>query len=230
MTSVLQALVIAVQAAFVALALFTLTDWVRHRDRQRLWLVVALVSLSALVVLTPAAALVGLPVQLVTDLALVLFVLSGYALLMFRTSLIPLGRRLAAAITVWTVMAAARRLPSGMSEFRNISSAYPESTNRTRARSVTSCTGRPTSAAAGVSTTRADRDTRATTSHSRWRSRWRTQSVSVNRASATKAAWTAMTRACRTEVIRRSLLHRRHFNDIRGSPLGRRARTAAIDR
>ena len=68
MTSVLQALDIAVQAAFVALALFTLTDWVRHGDRQRLWLVVALVSLSALVVLTPAAALVGLPVQLVTEI------------------------------------------------------------------------------------------------------------------------------------------------------------------
>src|SRR6266567_2885692 len=106
MTSVLQALDIAVQAAFVALALFTLTDWVRHRDRQRLWLVVALVSLSALVVLTPAAALVGLPVQLVTDLALVLFVLSGYALLMFRNSLIPLGMRLTAAITAWTALVA----------------------------------------------------------------------------------------------------------------------------
>ena len=115
MTSVLQALDIAVQAAFVALALFTLTDWVRHRDRQRLWLVVALVSLSALVVLTPAAALVGLPVQLVTDLALVLFVLSGYALLMFRNSLIPLGRRLAAAITVWTVLVAIIGVAAGLS-------------------------------------------------------------------------------------------------------------------
>ncbi len=106
MTSVLQALDIAVQAAFVALALFTLADWVRHRDRQRLWLVVALVSLSALAVLTPAAALIGLPAPLVTDLALVLFVLSGYALLMFRNSLIPLGRRLAAAITVWSALVA----------------------------------------------------------------------------------------------------------------------------
>ena len=106
MTSVLQALNIAVQAAFVALALFTLTDWIRHRDRQRLWLVVALVSLSALAVLTPAAALIGVAVQVDTDLALVLFVLSGYALLMFRNSLIPLGRRLAAAITAWTALVA----------------------------------------------------------------------------------------------------------------------------
>src|SRR5437879_9436424 len=106
MTWVLRALDIAVQAAFVALALFTLTDWLRHRDRQRVWLVVALLSLSALVVLTPAAAVIGLPGQLVTDLALVLFVLSGYALLMFRSSLIPLGVPLAAAITVWTVLVA----------------------------------------------------------------------------------------------------------------------------
>src|SRR5690348_13726737 len=106
MTAVVQALDIAVQAAFVALALFTLTDWIRHRDPQRVWLVVALVSLSALVVLTPAAALAGLSGQLVTDLALLLFVLSGYALLMFRNSLIPLGRRLTAAITTWTVLVA----------------------------------------------------------------------------------------------------------------------------
>jgi len=106
MASVLQVLDIAVQAAFVALALFTLTDWIRHRDRLRVWLVVALVSLSALVVLTPVAALVGVPEQLVTDLALVLFALSGYALLMFRNSLIPLGTRLTAAITAWTALVA----------------------------------------------------------------------------------------------------------------------------
>src|SRR6266571_6157502 len=106
MTPVLQALDIAVQAAFVGLALFTLTDWLRHRDRQRVWLVVALLSLSALVVLTPAAAVIGLTGQLVTDLALVLFVLSGYALLMFRNSLIPLGERPTAAITAWTALVA----------------------------------------------------------------------------------------------------------------------------
>ena len=115
MTSVLQALNIAVQAAFVALALFTLTDWIRHRDRQRLWLVVALVSLSALAVLTPAAALIGIAVQIDTDLALVLFVLSGYALLMFRNSMIPLGRRLTAAITVWTLLVAIIGVAAGLS-------------------------------------------------------------------------------------------------------------------
>jgi signal transduction histidine kinase len=115
MTSVLQVLDIAVQAAFVALALFTLTDWLRHRDRLRVWLVVALVSLSGLVVLTPVAVVIGLPGQLVTDLALVLFVLSGYALLMFRSSLIPLGRRLTAAITTWTALVAIIGLTANLS-------------------------------------------------------------------------------------------------------------------
>ena len=100
MTSVLRALDIAVQVAFVALALFTLTDWIRHRDRLRAWLVLALVSLSALGVLAPAAAAIGLSGRLVTDASIVLFVVSGYALLMFRDSLIPLGTRIRTAISV----------------------------------------------------------------------------------------------------------------------------------
>lgn len=107
MTSVLRALDMAVQVAFVALAVFTLADWIRHRDRLRLWLVVALVSLSGLAVLAPAAASVGLSGQVEMDAALTLFVLSGYALLMFRDSLLPLGVRLRAAITVWVVVVAA---------------------------------------------------------------------------------------------------------------------------
>ena len=107
MTSVLRALDIAVQVAFVALALFTLTDWIRHRDPRRAWLVVALVSLSGLSVLAPAAAAIGLSGRVVTDASIVLFVLSGYALLMFRDSLISLGTRLRNAITAATVIVAA---------------------------------------------------------------------------------------------------------------------------
>ena len=99
MTSVLHVLDVAVQVAFLALALFTLTDWVRHRDRHRVWLVVALVSLSGLVFLAPVSAAIGLNGAVVSDLGIVLFILSGYALLMFRDSLIPLGRRLRIAIT-----------------------------------------------------------------------------------------------------------------------------------
>ena len=100
MTSVLRALDVAVQVAFVALALFTLADWIRHRDRLRVWLVVALVSLSGLVFLTPVATAIGLNASVVVDAAILLFILSGYALLMFRDSLIPLGRRVRIAITL----------------------------------------------------------------------------------------------------------------------------------
>lgn len=100
MTSVLRALDVAVQVAFLALALFTLTDWIRHRDRLRVWLVVALVSLSGLAFLTPLATAVGLKGEVVIDGAILLFILSGYALLMFRDSLIPLGKRLRIAISL----------------------------------------------------------------------------------------------------------------------------------
>lgn len=99
MTSVQHALDIAVQIAFVALALLTLADWIRHRDRQRVWLVVALVSLSGLAVVAPVAAAIGLKGELVVDGSILLFIVSGYALLMFRDSLIPLGIRVRAAVT-----------------------------------------------------------------------------------------------------------------------------------
>lgn len=116
MTSVLRVLDVAVQVAFLALALFTLADWIRHRDRQRVWLVIALVSLSGLVFLTPLAAAFGLSGEPVIDAAILLFILSGYALLMFRDSLIPLGKRLrvaiSAAIAVVAVLGVAADLSS----------------------------------------------------------------------------------------------------------------------
>ena len=99
MTSVQHALDIAVQVAFVALALFTLADWIRQRDRQRAWLVLALLSLSGLAVVAPVTAALGLKGRVVVDGSILLFIVSGYALLMFRDSLIPLGTRVRAAIT-----------------------------------------------------------------------------------------------------------------------------------
>src|ERR1700741_808405 len=99
MTSVQHALDIAVQLAFVALALFTLADWIRRRDRQRAWLVGALVSLSGLAVGAPVAPAIGLKGRVVGAGSLLLFIVSGFALLMFRDSLIPLGARVRASIT-----------------------------------------------------------------------------------------------------------------------------------
>jgi signal transduction histidine kinase len=91
MAAVLDALDLAVQVAFVLLALGTLADWLRHRDRQRTFLVLALVFLTLLVLVGPIAAPLNLPAQVVTDVSLVIFLLSGYFLLLFRDSLIPLG-------------------------------------------------------------------------------------------------------------------------------------------
>src|SRR4029077_11728883 len=42
MATVLRDLTVAIQLAFFLLAVGTLTDWVRHRDRQRTYLVLAL--------------------------------------------------------------------------------------------------------------------------------------------------------------------------------------------
>jgi len=42
---------IAIQIAFFLLAVGTLTDWIRHRDRQRTYLVLALLCLTLLVLI-----------------------------------------------------------------------------------------------------------------------------------------------------------------------------------
>ena len=99
MASVSQDLSVAVQAAFVLLALGTLFDWLRHRDRRRSFLVLALITLSALTLLGPISKAVNLPPSVETDLGIVIFLASGYFLLLFRDSLVPLGRRTRAAIT-----------------------------------------------------------------------------------------------------------------------------------
>jgi len=106
MASVSQSLSFAVQAAFILLALATLLDWIRHRDRQRLFLVLALVTLSALALLGPFARAVHLPSLLATDLGIVVLLLSGYFLLLFRDALVPLGTRPRAVITAAVALVA----------------------------------------------------------------------------------------------------------------------------
>src|SRR5229473_3981193 len=116
MAAVLDALDLAVQVAFVLLALGTLADWLRHRDRQRTFLVLALVFLTLLVLVGPISAPLNLPAQVVTDVSLVIFLLSGYFLLLFRDSLIPLGASarwiLTAGIAVVAVGGILAGLPS----------------------------------------------------------------------------------------------------------------------
>ena len=112
MNSALQGLTVANQVAFGLLALGTLADWLRHRDRQRMYLVLALLSLALLVIVGPLTSPVGISARLVLDVSLVMFVLAALFLLLFRDSIIPLDRAarwaavVAAAIVVAVSLAA----------------------------------------------------------------------------------------------------------------------------
>jgi signal transduction histidine kinase len=111
-TDLLLILQIAIEAAFVLLTLAAVVDWLRHRDSRRGHLALAFGSLTALILMAPAVGRAGPLNQALTDVALLVFLLSGYALLMFRASFIPFrpavlrGVRIAiAAVAVLAVVA-----------------------------------------------------------------------------------------------------------------------------
>lgn len=91
MANILVGLQLATEAAFVLLTIASIIGWGRHRDTRDGHLAIAFGSLTALILLAASAGHAGAYNQLLTDLTVVVFLLSGYALLMFRDSLIPLG-------------------------------------------------------------------------------------------------------------------------------------------
>jgi signal transduction histidine kinase len=105
----------ATEAAFLLLTLAAVIDWTHHRDNRSGHLAVAFGSLTALIVISPAVGQAGALDPLLTDIALVTFLLSGYALLMFRDALIPLGaakRWVTVGIVVVALLAFAVQFPS----------------------------------------------------------------------------------------------------------------------
>ena len=116
MADLLLGLQLAIEAAFVLLALAALIDWMRNRDTRRGHLAVAFGSLTALIVLSPALDQAGPFNQLSTDVAVVFLLLSGYALLMFRASFIPLAattlRAVRIAILAVAALAIVAQLPA----------------------------------------------------------------------------------------------------------------------
>jgi signal transduction histidine kinase len=103
---VLAVLPLAIEVAFVLLSVAILADWLSHRERRRGYLALAFGSLTLLVLIAPSLSDSGPYGRLLIDLAILLFLLSGWALLMFRDSFIPLGtstRRFVAVVIVLVV-------------------------------------------------------------------------------------------------------------------------------
>ncbi|MDQ6722311.1 MAG: HAMP domain-containing histidine kinase [Candidatus Dormibacteraeota bacterium] len=116
MADLLRVLQAAIVAAFVLLALAALIDWIRHRNTRRGYLALALGSLAVLILIAPTLGQAGALNQLATDVAVVVFLLSGYALLMFRDSFIPLSaatrRTVTIALLAVAALAIVARLPA----------------------------------------------------------------------------------------------------------------------
>jgi signal transduction histidine kinase len=101
----LQIVQAVVSLSFLALGVFTVVDWLRHRERSRAYLALALGTLGLTSVAGQVNALTGFRLPLIGELTLVLFMVSGYSLLLFRDSFIPLSRRLRIGALVLTVLA-----------------------------------------------------------------------------------------------------------------------------
>lgn len=107
---------LVIELAFALLAIRTFVSWVQHPDWRHGNLAIALGSLAILILLSPLITGSGLLSQVLTDVAVVLFLASGYGLLMFRDSFVPYRRGpirfLTAAMAVTGLFAIVLQLPS----------------------------------------------------------------------------------------------------------------------
>ena len=94
MAEALQTLTYAVSLAFILLGVLTLRDYLRHRERSRGFLALAIGLLAITNTLGEIATLTGNALGLIgRDLGVLVFLASGYALLLFRGSFIRLSPR-----------------------------------------------------------------------------------------------------------------------------------------
>jgi len=110
------ALQLAIDVAFVLLAVRTIASWVQHPDRRHANLAIALVALAVMMLLAPSLGGSGPWAQVVTDAAAAVFLISGYGLLSFRNTFVPFRpttmRLITAAIVAIGVLDIAVRLPA----------------------------------------------------------------------------------------------------------------------
>ena len=85
----------AVSAGFVALSIIILIDWLRYRERSRGYLALAIGLLGVTSLLGRVSAITGSRFAFILGvLSLIAFMASGYMLLVFRDSFVPLTQRL----------------------------------------------------------------------------------------------------------------------------------------
>src|SRR5260370_13363879 len=97
----------AIEVACVLFSVAMLADWLGHRERRRGYLALAFGSLTLLVLLAPSLSQDGTYGPLLTDVGVLLFLFSGWALLMFRDSFIAFGSRTRAWVAVVLLLVAA---------------------------------------------------------------------------------------------------------------------------
>ncbi|HKV87581.1 MAG TPA: ATP-binding protein [Candidatus Dormibacteraeota bacterium] len=116
MTELLLAFQLAIELGFATLAIRAAVSWLRQPDPRHRYLALGVGAIAALILISPAIYGGGFSGRLATDAAVVLFLASGYALLMFRDSFVPLGRGPKAWITAGfaalAILAVAARLPA----------------------------------------------------------------------------------------------------------------------
>jgi signal transduction histidine kinase len=95
---------LAIEAAFAILAIRTAVSWARQPDRRHGNLAIALGSLALLILIAPVLGGSGETGQLVTDLAAVLFLISGYGLFTFRDSFVPVRPPVVRLVTILIVV------------------------------------------------------------------------------------------------------------------------------
>jgi hypothetical protein len=106
MTDVLQLLQYAVSVGFVGLSIAILIDWLRYRERSRGYLALAIGLLGVTSLLGRVSALLGAEFYLIlTALTLAALMGSGYMLLLFRDTFVPLTQRMRNVALVAVVFA-----------------------------------------------------------------------------------------------------------------------------
>ena len=107
---------VAIEVAFAVLAIRTIVSWVRQPDRRHGNLALAMSALAITMLVAPVLGGDGVNGQLVTDVAAVVFLVSGYGLLTFRDSFVPFRpatmRLITLAIVVIGVLDIALQLPA----------------------------------------------------------------------------------------------------------------------